>query len=168
MIYHLHSGLCTRVNQDVIHRAQGAYTNATLSPTLIFRLRSFKIVTSWRVGYSNPTCSNRMGPRRPGDTCTPPRYGISGCLSRSSKMRVPAPTPRIMEVWTQHVIHNRKRNRCKPTKKDLTQTFNDAKEVCGKLTLAFADHFRHKLCREADSSIRQLILRQWTPASRLS
>ena len=160
MIYHLHSCPCTRVNQDVIHRAQGAYTNATLSPTPMSRLKSCNILTSWRVGYSNPTCSNRMGPRRLGDTCAPPSYAISGCLSRSSKIRVPAPTPRIMEVWTQYMIYNRKRNRCRPTKKDLEETFNEAKETCGKLTLAFAVHFQHKRYREADSSTRQLIWHQ--------
>jgi hypothetical protein len=77
-----------------------SYTMTTFSPTPISSSKSFKISVPLRLGYSKRMPSNLTVPRRVGASSIPTSGGTAGRLSRRSKMRAPAPIPRMIEDLT--------------------------------------------------------------------
>lgn len=69
----------------------------------ISRLKSCNISTSLRLGYSNVIFSNLIVPRRMGSNVIPDVGGMAGRRSRRSKIRVPAPIPRMIEDWINRI-----------------------------------------------------------------
>lgn len=98
-IFRCHLHHCTKRWASVILNKQNgnSYTITTLSPTPNSRSKSFRISTPFRLGYSKCTCSNFTMPSWSLGTSSPTPKGTAGERSSTSKIRIPAPIPRIIE-----------------------------------------------------------------------